>query len=76
MFQSPGHPSVETILVSYTVWPLNLEKLPPIDIHNMKTKDEMPPANAPIEFANGINIPKLNNPKTGPPRTPKIPSQA
>ncbi len=39
----------------------------PMNIQFTKTSAENEPAKAPFEFANGMKIPSMNNPRIGPP---------
>ena len=50
--------------------------LPPIATQRINSRLVIPDAKADLAEAQGTYIPRLNNPRTGPPKTPKIPSQA
>ena len=54
----------------------NLEILPPIAIHSKTRREVIAEINAALPLAHGINIPRVNRPRTGPPNIPNIPSHA
>ena len=50
--------------------------LPPQAIHKTVSNDVIAEISAAEPLAQGINIPKVKSPRTGPPNIPKIPNQA
>ena len=49
---------------------------PPIATQSMKNMEVREETRAALADAQGTYIPRLNRPRTGPPKMPKIPSQA
>ena len=49
---------------------------PPRAIHKTVMSDTIADISAAEPLAHGMNMPKVNNPRTGPPNIPKIPNQA
>ena len=49
---------------------------PPRAIHKTVMSDTIADISAAEPLAHGMNMPKVNNPSTGPPNIPKIPNQA